>query len=69
MKKTKKPLSLSAETVRALTDHETKLAAGGYPNTLLGTECTCYPSLGPECNTVGWTQCKCSAAHSNCPLC
>lgn len=68
MKKTKK-LKFGAETVRILGDAQTKIAAGGYTNTCLGTACQCFPTYGPDCPSVGFTLCICSIGHSNCPQC
>lgn len=65
MKKTSK-LRLNTETVRILNATEVKRAAGGYTNTCLGTACQCFPTYGPDCPTVGYTNCRCSGAWSNC---
>ncbi len=68
MKKIKKTtkLSLDTEIVVNLTDPQMAKVAGGYTNTCLGTACQCAPTYGPDCETVGFTNCLCTYGYPTC---
>jgi len=62
MKKISKKLSF---TVTTLSRMDLAHATGGVdgPLTMLGTQCTCAPTFGPNCT---WSKAKCSNYWSNC---
>jgi len=64
----KKKLSLRKESIQKLGSRALSQVVGGVDqtDTCLGTQCLCYPTYGPDCHTVGFTQCLCSAGHTNC---
>jgi hypothetical protein len=62
----KSKLSLTAETIRQLGEVDLKNIVGGVTGTCLGTECTCAPTYGPDCQTVGWTNCICTVTCQRC---
>lgn len=69
MKKIKtSKLSLNAETIKTLTDHELRQAAGAWTNTCLGTACMCTETMGNGCATQGYTECLCTY-NSACGRC
>lgn len=66
MKKTKKHLSLNAETVRILKEDQLKAIGGGETNTCLGqTNCLCGNTFNTQCPSA-YTCGLCSVANTNC---
>ncbi len=64
MKKTNKKLSINAESIRALTSDQLTKAAGGAPQSHLGSGCLSCDCTYDNCDTA---TCAASACNTQCP--